>query len=124
VFFSAQGGTTFGHDDTGLPPFFLGGGFRLGAFGTNEVITNQYFMFQGGYLHQIGKLSPLAGGKIYALGFYEIAKPYGGLTPTALPQDANGGVIIDTLLGPIFLGGAAGNSGNHKFYFEIGHTFN
>jgi NTE family protein len=124
VFFTAQGGTTFGHDDTGLPPFFLGGGFRLGAFGTNEVITNQFFMFQAGYIHQIGKLSPLVGGNIYAVGFYEIAKPYGGLTPTALPQDGNGGVIINTLLGPVFLGGAVGNSGNHKFYFQIGRIFN
>jgi NTE family protein len=124
VFLSAQGGTTFGHNDTGLPPFFLGGGFRLGAFGTNEVITNQYFLFQAGYLHQIGRLSPFFGGKIYTLGFYEVAKPYYGLTPTALPQDANGGVVINTFLGPLFLGGAAGNSGNHKLYFEIGRIFN
>lgn len=124
VFFSAQGGTTFGHNDTGLPPFSLGGGFRLGAYSANEIITNQFFLFQGGYIHQIGKINPLIGGNIYAIGFYEIAKPYGGLTPTALPQDVNGGVIVDTLLGPLFLGGAAGNSGNHKFYFSIGHLFN
>ena len=80
-------------------------------------------MFQAGYIHQIGKLSPLFGDQIYAVGFYEIAKPYGGLTPTALPQDGNGGIIIKTFLGPVFLGGAAGNSGSHKLYFEFGRIF-
>ena len=123
IFLGAAGGTTFGHDDTGLPPFTLGGPTRLGAWANNEIITNQYFLFHAGYEHQIGKLSPLIGGPIYAIGFYEIGKPYGGLTPVSLPQDGNGGVVVTTLFGPLFLGGAVGTGGTHKIYFALGRLF-
>src|SRR5208283_4838363 len=123
IFGGGAGGTTFGHEDTGLPPFTLGGPTRLGAWANNEIITNQYFLFHAGYEHQIGKLSPLIGGPIYAIGFYEIGKPYGGLTPVSLPQDGNGGVVVTTLLGPLFLGGAVGTGGTHKIYFALGRLF-
>jgi NTE family protein len=123
IFVGAAGGTTFGHEATGLPPFTLGGPTRLGAWANNEILTNQYFLFHAGYLHQIGKLNPLIGGNIYAIGFYEIGKPYGGLTPTSLPQDGNGGVVVTTLLGPLFLGGAVGTGGEHKLYFALGRLF-
>jgi NTE family protein len=123
IFGGGAGGTTFGHEDTGLPPFTLGGPLRLGAWAQNEILTNQYFLFHAGYEHQIGKLSPLIGGPIYAIGFYEIGRPYGGLTPVNLAQDGNGGVVVTTLLGPLFLGGAAGTGGAHKIYFALGRLF-
>ncbi len=122
VFFSADGGTTFGRQDA-IPQFFLGGGLRLGAYGRNEIRTNQYFLFRTGYLHQIGKLSPLFGEKIYVLGFYEVAKTYGGSPPSRLPTDVNGGVVINTLFGPVFLGAAYGDTGHSKIYFQLGRIF-
>jgi NTE family protein len=123
VFVTAAGGTTFGHNATGLPPFFLGGPLRLGAYGTNEILTNQYFLFRAGYLREIGRVNPLLGEKIFAIGFYEIAKPYGGYSPSRLPNDINGGLIVNTLLGPILVGGAWGDTGHHKIYFELGRIF-
>ncbi len=123
IFAGATAGTTFGHEDTGLPPFTLGGPTRLGAWANNEILTNQYFLFHAGYLHQIAKLPPLIGGGIYAIGLYEIGKPYGGLSPTSLPQDVNGGVVVTTLLGPLFVGGAVGTAGTHKIYFALGRLF-
>ena len=122
VFISADGGSTFGRQDA-IPQFFLGGGLRLGAYGRNEIRTNQYFLFRTGYLHQIGKLSPLFGEKIYALAFYEVAKTYGGTPPSRLPTDVNGGLIVNTLFGPVFLGGAYGDTGHSKIYFQVGRIF-
>ena len=46
VFFGADGGSTFGHQG-GIPQFFLGSSVRLGAYGRNEILTNQFFLFQG-----------------------------------------------------------------------------
>jgi NTE family protein len=63
------------------------------------------------------------GGKIYALAFYEVAKPYGGLHPVNLATDVNGGLVINTLVGPLFLGGAYGNEGHRKIYFQVGRLF-
>ena len=84
IFIGADGGSTFGHQG-GIPQFMLGGGLRLGAYGRNEILTNQYFLLRTGYIHELGKLPPLLGDKIYALTFYEIAKPYGGVSPSRLP---------------------------------------
>ena len=83
----------------------LVGGVRLGAYGRDEIRTNQYFLFRTGYIHELGKLSPLFGEKIYGLGFYELGKTYGGVDPSRLPTDVNVGIIVNSLLGPLFVGG-------------------
>ncbi len=122
LFFGAEGGSTFGHQG-GIPQYFLGGGFRLGAYNRNEILTNQYFLFRGGYLRELARVNPLFGDKIYALGFYEVAKPYGGANPINLATDVNGGLVVSTFIGPLFLGGAYGNTGHHKLFFQIGRLF-
>ncbi len=126
IFFGGQGGTTFGHEE-GIPQYFLGGGLRLGAYGQNEIPTDQFFLFRAGYIRQLSQLNPLLGGKIYLLGFGEVAKPYGevlpGVLPPNLPADVTGGLVINTLAGPLFLAGAYGESGHHKIYFQLGRIF-
>ena len=126
VFLLASGGTTFGREGTGLPPFSLGGPRQLAAYGINELLTNQYFLFQAGYLHRLKQFSPLLGGNMSVFGMYEVADAYHPpLSPSApsLPQDFNGGIVIQTPLGPIVFGGAVGNGGHHKFYFQMGRYF-
>jgi NTE family protein len=122
LFFGAEGATTFG-EQSGIPQFFLGGGLRLGAYGRNEIHTDQYFLFRAGYIREMGHLNPLFGEKVYALAFYEVAKPYGGSSPSRIPTDVNAGLVINTLFGPVFLAGAYGNAGNHKIYFQLGRIF-
>jgi NTE family protein len=126
LFLGGEGGSTFGHH-SGIPQYFLGGGLRLGAYGENEIPTDQYFLFRVGYIREIAQLNPLFGGKIYLLAFGEVAKPYGDLLPDVspphLPADVNGGVVVKTLFGPLFLAGAYGESGNHKIYFQLGRVF-
>jgi len=126
IFGNASGGTTFGHEQTGLPPFTLGGPFRLAAYGINEFLVNQYFYFRLGYLRRIATLPPFLGTGIYALAAYEVAKPYAvpGLpTPPSLPNDGEAGVVIQTALGPILLGGSVGQGGNGKWFFQLGKLF-
>jgi NTE family protein len=81
VFVQAYGGTTFGYDNTGLPQFFLGGVGRLNAHGTNELRTDQYFLFRAGYLHELWTLPPLVGNKVYVMSAYELGKPMLRLPP-------------------------------------------
>jgi NTE family protein len=69
----------------GVPQFFLGGGLRLGAYGRDEIRTNQYFLLRAGYIHELGKLAPLVGEKIYALGFYELRRRMAAWIPHATP---------------------------------------
>jgi len=53
VLLFASGGTSFSTRDTGFPPFSLGGPLRLSAYGTNELLTNQYFLAAAGIPLQV-----------------------------------------------------------------------
>jgi NTE family protein len=121
IFLGAYGGSTFG-DKTALPQFLLGGALRLGAYGFNEILTDQFFLLRTGYIHQIGKLNPLIGDKIYAIAFLEGAKIYGNPQVNSA-MDANAGVVVTTFLGPVLVGGAWGESGHRKIYFTLGRIF-
>jgi len=125
VFLLSSGGTTFGFRHTGLPPFGLGGPTQLAAYGTNELLTNQYFLFQPGYLRRLKELSPLLGANIYVFGMYEVGKAYSPVNTleSRLPNDFNGGVLLETIFGPIVFGGSVGDRGHHKFYFQVGKFF-
>jgi NTE family protein len=127
LFLLSSGGTTFGFDGTGLPPFSLGGPGRLGAYGPNEFLTNQYFLFQAGYIHRITQLSPLFGDNVYLIGTYEIGKAYrNAFSSTAesrLPNDVSAAILVQTFLGPIVMGGSVGDRAHRKFYFQVGRFF-
>lgn len=125
VFLGAYGGTSYGYK-TGVPAFLLGGTTRFIAFGENELLTNQYFLFQTGYLRKLTRLPPLLGSTIDFLGIFEIGKTYqlpNGPKPVYLPGDVAGAIIVNTLFGPVEIGGAVGNYGHAKFFFQIGRIF-
>lgn len=123
IFISGSGGTTFGYSGTGVPLFTLGGPFRLSAYGNNEIFTNQYFLLQTGYLHQVTQLPPILGNHVYLAGSYEIGKAYGIAHSQRLPMDGTFGLVIQTLFGPAYIGGSYGDSGHHKFFFQLGRIF-
>jgi len=123
AYLAASGGSTLWENPGGLPPFSLGGSFRVPAYNTNELLTNQYFLFQGGYIRTLGALSPLVGGKVVFFAGADISKAYYLQHASHLPSDGSAGLIINTLLGPIVVGGAIGDAGHYKFFFEIGRAY-
>jgi len=123
LYFIAAGGTTFGHDQTGLPPFALGGPTRLAAYGINQFLTNQYFYFRGGYLRRLGRLPSVLGNSLYLDAHYELAKPYTSLNTIKLPNDGVVGVVMQTFLGPVLIGGSVGEGGYSKWFFQLGKVY-
>jgi NTE family protein len=123
VFVQGSGGTTFGSDDTGIPQFFLGGYGRLGAYGRNELRTNQYWLGKIGYVHELFQLPPILGNKVYATATYEVAKAYGAPGSSRIPTDGAVGVVIETLIGPLAVGGSYGDTGHRRIYFSLGRFF-
>lgn len=122
-FVTAEGGSTFGYQGTGIPQFFLGGPLRLSAYGTNELFGNQYYTFRAGYLHEIASLPPFLGKKVYAVGTYEFGKMYGFANQSKFPNDVAAGVIAQTAFGPFFIGASAGDTGHQKWFFQLGRVF-
>ncbi len=124
VFFGANGGTSYTYHETGVPPFSLGGNQNLVAYGVNEFLVNQYFLLKVGYIRQLLSLPPILGGNLYFVGAYEAGKVYGlPNTISSLPTDGYAGVIVNTIFGPVLVGGAYGATGNHKFFFRLGRVF-
>jgi NTE family protein len=129
LFFKASGGTTFGYEGVGIPVFSLGGSQRVAAYGTNELLTNQYYYFQAGYLRELLKLPPLLGDKLYFIADFEIAKPF--QLPTAqnlplssrLPRDGAAGFVVNTIFGPVLIAGSVGDADHRRFFFRIGRLF-
>lgn len=123
IYLKASAGSDLGFSNDGLPTFSLGSPLRLGAYGTNELLTNQYFYGRTGYVHRIYDSDSLLGGGIYVTGSYELAKAYGVAGTTTLPMDATAGIILDYAVGPLFLGGSWGDSGHKKLFFYLGRLF-
>jgi len=123
LFFVADGGTTFSYSHTGFPAFSLGGGRNLYAFGSNEILTNQYLLFKAGYIRSLWRLPALIGDRIYAVGLGEFAKTDYPNAPSHYPADVAGGLVVKTIVGPIMVGGAVGTSGHAKFFYQLGRVF-
>jgi NTE family protein len=128
VYAQALGGSTFGHNDTGLPQFFLGGPGRLAAYGINELRTNQYFLGRVGYVHELFNLPPLIGNKVYFMSAFELGKTYGstpsGITLSSrLPVDGTVSLVTDTLFGPLAVGTGVGDTGHREWFFRLGRIF-
>jgi NTE family protein len=124
IFVIASGGSTFGYRNIGVPPFFLGGVGRLTAYGLNELLGNQYFVGRTGYLKKVFTLPPFVGTQVYAIGYGEVGKMYGDPFPAPkLSGDGAVGLLAETALGPVFVGGSAGDTGHRKWFFQLGRVF-
>jgi NTE family protein len=124
LFGQASGGTTYTHHRVGFPPFQIGGGPDLLAYGKNEFLTDQYFLFRAGYLRQLFSLPPIVGDKIYLEAVYEAGKMY-DLTPgtSTVPTDFAVTIVMNTIFGPLQFGGAYGATGHAKFFYKLGRVF-
>ena len=124
IWLTASAASAFGAKNLGLESYTLGGPFRLGAYGINELIGNQYFLFQGGYAHLIVAFNPLFGGAIYGLAWFEVGKMCGN--PFETPLLANDGsiaLVAKTGIGPIFAGASMAGTDRIKWWFGLGHIF-
>ena len=123
IYFTGDAGTTYGYTDTGIPPFSLGGTRNFLAYGINELLTDQYYAFQAGYLRQLVQLPPLLGDKMYFTGIFEVGKIFGPLVRSQVPGDMVGGLIVNTIFGPVTFGGAVGTAGHQRVFFRLGRIF-
>ena len=93
------------------------------AYGVNELITDQYYAFEAGYLRQLLALPPLLGDKIYFNGTLEAGKVFGPPSRSQVPGDVVGAIIVNTIFGPVTFGGAVGTAGHQRIFFRLGRLF-
>jgi NTE family protein len=95
----------------------------LGAYGANELRTDQYWLARLGYVHELFQMPLLIGNKVYFTSAYEVGKAYGAPGTSKLPNDGAVGLVSETFAGPLFIGGSWGDSGHKKIYFTLGRFF-
>lgn len=123
LFVVGEGGTTFGVDAPTLTQFSIGGPLRLGAYDFGELRGDNYLYGSIGMIRKLAKLPDVVGGKLFAVGWLEI----GGVGPARralhIRESASFGIMVETILGPVFLGGSLGDSGHRALYFTLGRGF-
>jgi len=125
LYATAAGGSSYGYK-AGAPPFSLGGSRQLVAWGENELLTNQYFLGQLGYIRELVNLPPFLGSSVDFLGVLELGKTYKlpiAPSPPNLPMDVAAGLLVNTIFGPVLVAGTVGDYGHARFYFQIGRVF-
>lgn len=123
IYFGARGGTTFGNELIGVPAFSLGGTNGFAAYGENELLTNQYYQFHMGYIHKVARLPVLLGEGVYFNGFAEVGKVFAPPFKSQVPGDGAASIVINTIFGPIEIGGAVGATGHRRVFFKLGRIF-
>lgn len=121
----AYGGFGTSFDRTALPTykFVLGQPLRLGAYRTGELRASNYVVATGGYLRQVSRMPDFLGGPIFAGGWIENGDAFEDWDQARWRTNASVAVIMDTLLGPVMVGGSAGFDGRWRTYISVGRFF-
>ena len=117
------GGLTFGGEAPLIRQFTLGGPFRLGAYGYEEFRSSNYIQGGAGFLYNPEIFPTFLGGKAYVGAWYEGGSAFERIQKANYRQSLSGGAILETPLGPVFLGGSMNENGRGRFYFSFGKNF-
>jgi NTE family protein len=116
-------GSTF--DARPLQPynFILGGPFRLGALVPGTLRGPNYLQSTSGYLHELGRLPSLLGGPILAGGWFETGGVYEDISDPTWANNISAGMVIESIIGPIFGAASIDLDGGWRYYISIGRLF-
>ena len=122
VFLIGEGGTSFGAHPL-VDNFALGGPLRIGSVNTDQLRGDNYLLGVAGYLRAIGRVPDVLGGSVFLGLWVEAGSAFDDWDNQDWKSDATGGLILETLLGPVFLGGSVGFDGGGRFYVSLGPLF-
>jgi NTE family protein len=123
LFVVAAAGTSF--DDTPLPTrqFTLGYPFTLDAFAVGEKRGDHYGVLTLGGLRQVARLPDFIGGPVFAGLWFENGTAFNTHQNADFHSQIAGGIMMETLVGPVVAGVSAGLDGGWRTLFGIGRVF-
>ena len=116
-------GTTFGETAATLQQFTLGGPFRIGGYGFEELRGSNYIYGGVGLMHNPSIIPSFLGGRTYVGGWYEGGSMFERFGGANYRQSVTGGALFETPVGPVFIGGSVNENGRGRFYFSFGRVF-
>ena len=103
--------------------FSLGGPMHLSASSFDEYRGTDTYMARIGYMHRMAALPTGLGQGLYYVVAYEAGEIWSPEFKSALHQDGLAGLVANTPLGLVTLGGSAGDADHRKVFITIGRWF-
>jgi NTE family protein len=63
------------------------------------------------------------GGGVYFNGLFEVGRVFAPPFRSQTPGDVVASLLINTIFGPIQIGGAVGTAGHRRVFFKLGRIF-
>ena len=117
------GGASLGGNPSPVRQFTLGGPFQLGGYGYEEFRADNYLLGGGGVLYNPKFFPEFLGGKAYLGAWYEGGSAFEKFSRANYRQSVSGGVVFETPLGPVLIGGSVNENSRGRFYFSLGRIF-
>ena len=103
-----------------LNRFSLGGPLRLSAYRVDEIRGANYVVGAAGYLIRAARLPDFIGGNFYVGAWIEAGSAFDARQNVSWVDCASGGVVLESILGPIFAGASISRDGHRRLYVSIG----
>jgi NTE family protein len=116
-------GTSFDSSPLPTDQFPLGFPLHLGAYNVGEIRGDHEYVVTGGYLRQLGRMPDFLGGPIFAGGWLENGDTFDDWRDATVRTHVSLGVIMETLVGPVLVGGSAGFDGRWRTFIGVGRLF-
>jgi NTE family protein len=123
LFVLAGGGTSFGDHPLPTDQFTLGSPLHLGAYSIGELRGDHYYILTGGLMRQVGRMPDFMGGPVFAGVWLENGDTFDTWSSATLRTNLSGGIIVDTLVGPVIVAASAGFNGRWRTYLGVGRIF-
>ena len=112
-----------GRNAPAVQPVRAGPPFRLGAYQAGELYGENYYLATAGYFREIARLPDFIGGPVFAGGWLENGDAFDRWENATWRSNASGGIVMDTIIGPVMVGASAGFDGRWRTYLGIGRIF-
>ena len=103
--------------------FTLGGPLRLYASSEDEYRGTDTVLARAIYLRRVARLPTGLGQGIYFTTGYEAGSIWSPEQHSILRQDGFSGILLNTPIGAITLGGSVGDAGRRKVFFTFGKVY-
>ena len=123
VFAVAAGGTSFDGHPLPTDQFTLGYPYLLDAFGVGERRGDHYAVLTLGAAHRVTRLPDFLGGPVFASAWFQNGSAFNSHEKADINSQLGLGIVADTLVGPVLIGGSFGFDGGFRLLFGVGRIF-
>lgn len=116
------GGTTVSSVNL-FSPFALGGPLRLSALAPQQLLGSHYYFSETGILRALSRNPSQYFARLYLTAAYELGTAFNKGGRYKPYHDGVAGLVGETPIGVLFVGGAYGEQGQRKFFVRLGRYF-